>query len=894
MLQADRNKLVINGLHMGIGMPVSKVNSWRFAMKRNLLRLLIVASGVVSMAWGQDQSGQEEGPGRGVVRISLMNGDVSVRRGDSGEVVAAALNAPLVVQDQLLTGPDSRAEVQFDWANMVRLASMSEVRFAELENQRYQLQVARGMVTFRVLRASNAQVEISTPSVSVRPVRQGTYRIAVREDGTAEISVRSGEADIFTPQGSERLSAGRTMLARGTASEPEFQIAQAVPNDDWDRWNENRDRQLEGSQSYNYVSREIPGAEDLDSYGSWQNDPSYGNTWYPRVADDWAPYRDGRWSWVDYYGWSWVSNDPWGWAPYHYGRWFHTPNRGWGWWPGDRHGRHSWSPGLVAFVGWDSWGGTRAGIGFGGIGWIPLAPHERYYPGYGNRHYAGFRNGGQHGNGMGLVNDFNFNGGYRNARIRNAITGVDGHGFVNGRRGSAVQMNDRQLGRASLVRGALPVTPGRESLRLSDRAVGMNSLPQSRNDARFVSRRQPARIDRVPFEDQRRGMDQMTRRTFGDQRSPTVDAGGLAGRNQGTSGVPRGAAPAISQGWRQAGDGVPAGNRSATGIGGPRQGGGNAPGAGNSGWSRFSQPRNTGQGAAGMPQDRSGGGNLRVPQSSQPDLRGGGVSRDSRGSWSRFGTGSGTTGRDLGSGNSNPRSVDRGQNYPSNGGSVAPRSASPRYESPGTSSNQVYRGGGQAQIRVNPPIVRERAPNSGGEGRFGRSAPSSGGGGSYSRSAPSSGGGGFSRSAPSSGGESRYSRSAPSSGGGGFSRSAPSSGGESRYSRSAPSSGGGGFSRSAPNSGGESRYSRPAPSPGGESRYSRPAPSPGGGGSYSRSAPSTGGGGFSRSAPSSGGGGSYSRPAPSGGGNSRSTPSSGGESRGNGGGRQGGRGDRSR
>jgi hypothetical protein len=714
-------------------------------MKRPALRLLIVVSGVVCIAWGQDQPDQQEGPGRGVVRISLMNGDVSVRRADSGEVVAAALNAPLVVQDQLLTGPGSRAEVQFDWANMVRLAPMSEVRFAELENQRYQIQVARGMVTFRVLRDSNAQVEISTPIVSVRPVQKGTYRVAVRQDGTVEISVRSGEADIFTPQGSERLPAGRTMLARGTESDPEFQVAQAVPLDDWDRWNENRDRQLEGSQSYNHVSRDIYGAEDLDSYGSWQNDPAYGESWYPRVADGWAPYRDGRWAWVDYYGWSWVSNDPWGWAPYHYGRWFHTPGRGWGWWPGARYGHHYWSPGLVAFVGWDSWGGTRAGIGFGGIGWIPLAPYERYYPWYGNRQYAGYRNGGRYGNGMGLVNDFNFNGGYRNARIRNAITGVDGQGFVSGRRGSAIQMNDGRLGRASLVRGALPVTPGRESLRLSDRAVRTNSLPQSRNDTRFVSRQEPARVDRVPFEAQRRGMDQMTRRTFSDQRSSAVNGSGPAGRGQGVGGVQRGTAPATSQ---------------ATGA---------------SGWRRFSDPpAGSGQSAVRTPQDRTGGGSLRTPQSSQPNLQGGGVNRNSRDGWSRFGTGSGTTGRDIGSGNSSPRSVDRGQYYPGNGGSVAPRSASPRYESPRTSSPQMNRGGGGAPVMVNPPIVRERATSYGGGGSYSRPAP---GGGSYNRSAPSSGGGGS------------YSRPAPSGGGGSVSRSAPSSGGGSR------SSGGGGGGR---------------------------------------------------------------------------------------------------
>ncbi len=42
-----------------------------------------------------------------------------------------------------------------------------------------------------------------------------------------------------------------------------------------------------------------------------------------RVAVGWAPYRYGRWTWVDWYGWTWVSYDSWGWAPYHYGRWYH-------------------------------------------------------------------------------------------------------------------------------------------------------------------------------------------------------------------------------------------------------------------------------------------------------------------------------------------------------------------------------------------------------------------------------------------------------------------------------------------------------------------------------------------------------------------------------------------
>src|SRR5215211_6907575 len=75
----------------------------------------------------QDDSYDPDSASRGVARISILNGDVSVRRGDSGDIVAAAINAPLVVGDRILTGPNSRAEVQFDWANMIRIGQNSEI-----------------------------------------------------------------------------------------------------------------------------------------------------------------------------------------------------------------------------------------------------------------------------------------------------------------------------------------------------------------------------------------------------------------------------------------------------------------------------------------------------------------------------------------------------------------------------------------------------------------------------------------------------------------------------------------------------------------------------------------------------------------------------------------------
>src|SRR5258707_804801 len=103
---------------------------------------------------GSDDDGEQ--PDRTVARVSVIAGDVSIQRGDSGEVSAAAVNAPLVVDDRLITGP-GHAEIQLDAANLARLASDSEVRLSELTPGRYQLQVARGTVVFSVVRDSRAQ-----------------------------------------------------------------------------------------------------------------------------------------------------------------------------------------------------------------------------------------------------------------------------------------------------------------------------------------------------------------------------------------------------------------------------------------------------------------------------------------------------------------------------------------------------------------------------------------------------------------------------------------------------------------------------------------------------------------------------------------------------------------
>ncbi len=362
------------------------------------------------------------------------------------------------------------------------------------------------------------------------------------------------------------------MLVRGSAENPDFQMVRAPERDEWDRWNDERDKRLERSNAYQYVSRDIYGADDLDGNGRWVNVPPYGMVWSPYgVAGDWAPYRNGRWSWVDYYGWTWVSYDPWGWAPYHYGRWFYGAGHGWCWYPGPRHYRHYWRPALVAFFGFGGHGvNVGIGVGFGNVGWVPLAPYEPFHPWYGRRYYGGYRNPTLVNNNITIVNNTNIVNVYRNARGGRGVSGIDAGDFVRGRNPRSLRMTDGDWQRASLVRGQVPVTPVADSLRMSDRMVRMPVKPRTET-TRFASRRPAPAVERVSFEDQRRGMERAVSRTFGEparqaNRDVVVSGGrgdGLrpspaAGNDRGPGArteVDRGEVRGSgSEGWRRVGE----------------------------------------------------------------------------------------------------------------------------------------------------------------------------------------------------------------------------------------------------------------------------------------------------------------------------------------------------
>jgi len=664
---------------------------------------------------GEAQPGGPSGEGpakidQGVGRISMIHGDVSTQRGDSGNWSAAILNQPLVNGDKVSTGASGRAEVQLDYANILRLSSNAQANIANFTQKYIQIQVGQGLANYSVFGESEAEPEIDTPNVALHPAhKDGIFRIEVRPDGDSIVIVRRGEAEISTPQGIATLKQGDMATVRGAGADARYKISPAPDRDDWDQWNIERDHMIHSAKGWQHTNKYYVGAEDLDAYGRWENVPDYGQVWVPNESDDWAPYRDGNWTYEPYYGWTWVGFEPWGWAPYHYGRWMWYGGS-WAWWPGPVWGagfyRPFWSPAYVSFFGWGGgWGFGFGWGGWGGFGWLPLGPCDRFFPWWGG--YRG-RFGVVAFNRFGTFNRFGgiapLHGGTRfsnvaninDAHISRGVSTVGAGQFGSGRT-AAVAATHAQLSSAHMMTGNMPVVPTRASLSASGRAAAPSTIHNTASE-HFAGTQTTARTE--SFQQQTAHLQQSMQQSH---FSPVT-----AGRSTGSSS-----------------------SLSATesrGTGSQSQ----ARGASSSG----AATTNSGKASAGTASSARDTNSAASPEHSQPAAQASSHGEPNRSEWKTFtppSRGSETAGRSE----SNSGTSSRGES-----GSYWNRTTPSSGYSRGSASSGYGGGYSRPQLNMRQPIVQPRS--SGGYGGY-RGSPNYGGSrGGYSapsHTAPSGGGG---------------------------------------------------------------------------------------------------------------------------------------------------------
>ena len=204
----------------------------------------------------------------------------------------------------------------------------------------------------------------------------------------------AGEAEIFSAAGKRtpgsRPDHERARLRRRI---PSFKWCKPSLPDSWDRWNEDRDRYLQRSRELPTREPRRGGRRRSGSNGHWTQDPNYGQVWQPQRGPGLGalserPLGLGRLLWLDLgelrsLGLGAVSL-----WPLVLGR-----------------GRMVLVSGIdlcalltgrrlmVGFFGYGGGFGSASGFGFGGVGWVPLAPFEVFHPWWGRGFYGGFRGG---------------------------------------------------------------------------------------------------------------------------------------------------------------------------------------------------------------------------------------------------------------------------------------------------------------------------------------------------------------------------------------------------------------------------------------------------------------------------------------------------------------------
>ena len=364
--------------------------------------LCAILAGVGVAMWMKNEQTAKAEALPNAARIQRVDGDVALSNSTDNtnaadtQWVAATENQPFSVGDRIYTRDNSHASLAFTGRNFARLNPNTSLDVLSLADRRTQLALRDGSAVFDVGYLSPDELfEVATPYGAVDLQQPGLYNIGL-DNGAATISVLSGLAQVVGGAGSGQISKGEVLrLAGETAANV---LLSRINGDDagylvddyyryqYPNYYDGRYRNYNSyvsdpyyfdpsrrNVSYQYVNSYIPGLNDLDYYGNWQNLDGYGYAWCPRVDNSWAPYQQGYWM-TDYpYGPTWVSSEPWGYAPYHYGRWTNVGSR-WYWIPGSATAYPTYSPGLVAWV----------PLNQNDIGWVPLGPNDAYLPRYYN------------------------------------------------------------------------------------------------------------------------------------------------------------------------------------------------------------------------------------------------------------------------------------------------------------------------------------------------------------------------------------------------------------------------------------------------------------------------------------------------------------------------------
>jgi len=275
-----------------------------------------------------------------IVRLSYLEGNVQLDRGDGNGYIRAFLNMPLIEGASVWTAADARAEIEFEDGSTARLAPNTIVVFTELRlrsdgSKLSSLTLSDGVAYFSVKHDRDDMFRVFAGDREIALEKTSTFRVvhSSRQDPfDLRVAVFKGELRFIQPDG-QRVAVKKNETLTLDLGEPDnrYFLARGIVEEAHDYWDRERDEDrvilAQKQRNTYYVS-------DLDRYGSYVHVAGYGQLWRPfGVSISWDPFGFGSWVYYPRYGYIWVSNYVWGWTPYRYGSWLYVRSHGWCWRP---------------------------------------------------------------------------------------------------------------------------------------------------------------------------------------------------------------------------------------------------------------------------------------------------------------------------------------------------------------------------------------------------------------------------------------------------------------------------------------------------------------------------------------------------------------------------------
>lgn len=341
--------------------------------------LLIIAISIASA--NQDELEQPFLVGH----ISHIEGEMLRYSPENEDWTVTVKDTPVGKDDLFYADENTKAEFIIPNNTWIRVGGNTQIEIVKLEDDSTVIDMDSGIARF-YNKSSTTILQAITPFGYVTAPPLTTCDVYLK-DKSVEVIALKGNVDFVhvTDDTEFEVIAGSSSIVAGYQ---EIKSGKGMADDDWNSWNIKRDAlwdsrlEMKGDSTKHLPDGLYHQSYTLEENGIWERvyyEGSYRCFWRPLyVTSCWSPFTVGRWT--QWYGdQCWVPYEPFGYVTHHYGNWvyIHTSHC-WYWAP------PAWCIGIGAgsspYIGLAWYPGRVSWIHRGAyIGWIPLAPHERYY-----------------------------------------------------------------------------------------------------------------------------------------------------------------------------------------------------------------------------------------------------------------------------------------------------------------------------------------------------------------------------------------------------------------------------------------------------------------------------------------------------------------------------------